>query len=131
MAWAEDRATWRHDLSVVPGTKTERGAAGSRPPHQLRDWYQCAKSFQPIDSLPLANGETQKFHFTLNHYTPERIGLTPDAGGLASRPNHALTCMVTFFALAAGDGKTSERVIQAARGGQTQKVHPSLRFIAF
>ena len=25
MAWAEDRAPWRHDLSAVPGTKTEEG----------------------------------------------------------------------------------------------------------
>ena len=25
VAWAEDRAPWRHDLSTVPGTKTEDG----------------------------------------------------------------------------------------------------------
>jgi hypothetical protein len=30
MAWAEDRAPWRHDPSAVPGTKTERG--GTMPP---------------------------------------------------------------------------------------------------
>jgi hypothetical protein len=30
MAWAEDRATWRHDPSADPGTKTEGG--GTMPP---------------------------------------------------------------------------------------------------
>ena len=25
VAWAEDRAPWRHDLSADPGTKTEEG----------------------------------------------------------------------------------------------------------
>jgi putative transposase len=39
MAWAEDRAPWRHDLSAVPVTKTEGRAAGSRPRPHLRDWY--------------------------------------------------------------------------------------------
>ena len=75
MAWAEDRATWRHDLSTVPETKTERRAAGSRPSPHRRDWYQCAKSFHSIVSPPVANDATREFHFTLNHYRyPSQVG---------------------------------------------------------
>ena len=43
MAWAEDRATWGHDLSADSRTKTGQG--GTMPPcPQVRDWYQCDKS---------------------------------------------------------------------------------------
>jgi len=43
MAWAEDRAPWRHDPSADPGTKTEGG--GTMPPClSLRDWYERGKS---------------------------------------------------------------------------------------
>jgi hypothetical protein len=40
---AEDRQPRRHDLSAVPGTKTEGG--GTMPPDpSLRDWYESGKS---------------------------------------------------------------------------------------
>ena len=38
-----------------------------------------------------------------------RIGLTPEAGGLAFRPNHALTCVITCFAFVARKCGTSKR----------------------
>ena len=70
MAWAEDRAPWRHDPSADPGAKTEGGgrhdAALSFPfgigtkatnRHHL---FKCA--FYLI-SRP------RFLHFTLNHYT--------------------------------------------------------------
>src|SRR5271157_588964 len=47
MAWAEDRAPWRHDPSADPGTKTEGGAARCRPCLSLRDWYESGKSNDP------------------------------------------------------------------------------------
>src|SRR5947209_20547324 len=46
MAWAEDRAPWRHDPSAVPGAKTEGGAARCRPVFPFRDWHEGGKSRQ-------------------------------------------------------------------------------------
>ena len=44
------------------------------------------------------------------------IGLTTEAGGLASRPNHALTGVVTCFALAARDFAVPARKLASADG---------------
>ncbi len=44
MAWAEDKAPWRHDLSADPGTKTEGREARWRRAFPFRDWYESGKS---------------------------------------------------------------------------------------
>src|SRR3954452_3600076 len=64
MAWAEDRAPWRHDPSAVPGAKTEGGAARCRPIFPFRDWHEGGKSM-PSDqacSLPYLPTPVSPFH---------------------------------------------------------------------
>jgi hypothetical protein len=45
MAWAEDRAPWRHDPSADPGAKTEGGRHDAALSF-LRDWHEGGKSRQ-------------------------------------------------------------------------------------
>ena len=61
MAWAEDRAPWRHDPSADPGTKTEGGrhdAALSFPSGLVRkrqiDPYLLKRSVLPYLSTPVS-----------------------------------------------------------------------------
>jgi hypothetical protein len=64
MAWAEDRAPWRHDPSADPGAKTEGGAARCRPVFPFRDWHQGGKSTLPVlvCSLPYLLTPVSPFH---------------------------------------------------------------------
>jgi hypothetical protein len=76
MAWAEDRATQRCDLSADPGAKTGAGARpclALLPFHPLRDWHESDKpSRQDAATLPtgcpsrLANAKRQEFQFPVN-----------------------------------------------------------------
>src|SRR3954471_9774444 len=69
MAWAEDRAPWRHDPSAVPGAKTEGGAARCRPIFPFRDWHEGGKSM-PSDqacSLPYLPAPVSPFHAEPTH----------------------------------------------------------------
>ena len=45
MAWAEDRAPWRHDLSAVTGTKTEEGRQEAAPHSTFGIGTKATKSF--------------------------------------------------------------------------------------
>ena len=81
MAWAEDRATQRCDLSAVPGAKTEgRAVHRSNPwtaqPSFLRDWHQSDKPSQQDAAIlstrcrsPVANRKPARFQFTVNQDT--------------------------------------------------------------
>jgi hypothetical protein len=57
---------------------------------------------------------------------PKRIGLTPEAGGLASRLNHALTCVVACFALAALYRATSKLTLRVGVVAQSPWRPPDL-----
>ena len=81
MAWAEDRATQRCDLSADPGAKTGAGARRCLAllPFDLllRDWHQSDKPpRQDAATLlagcpsPLANAERQEFQFPVNQDIP-------------------------------------------------------------
>src|SRR4051812_39363445 len=77
MAWAEDRAPWRHDPSAVPGAKTEGGAARCRPIFPFRDWHEGGKSM-PSDqacSLPYLPTPVSPFHAEPLHH---RAGHRPN-----------------------------------------------------
>ena len=68
MAWAEDRAPWRHDPSADPGTKTEGGrhdAALSFPSGLVR---KRQIDHDLITSSVLLISQPRFLHFTLNHY---------------------------------------------------------------
>ena len=70
MAWAEDRAPWRHDPSADPGAKTEGGAARCRPVFPLRDWHEGGKSTvsDQACSLPYLPNPVSPFHGEPVHY---------------------------------------------------------------
>src|SRR5215467_10808939 len=90
MAWAEDRAPWRHDPSADPGAKTEGGrhdaalsfpfGIGKKAENRL-SLFQC--------TLYLIS-RAWFLHFTLNHHTagsgrgPRRV--LPDGDGAAGQP---------------------------------------------
>ena len=69
MAWAEDRAPWRHDLSAVPGTKTKEGWQEAAPHSTFGIGTKALNRFYSFFLHPLANAANRKLHFTLNHYT--------------------------------------------------------------
>ncbi len=69
VAWAEDRAPRRHDLSAVPGTKTEEGRQEAAPYSTFGIGTKALNRFYSFFSQLLANAANRKFHFTLNHYT--------------------------------------------------------------
>jgi hypothetical protein len=86
MAWAEDRATQRCDLSADPGAKTGAGARpclALLPFHPLRDWHESDKpSRQDAATLPtgcpsrLANAKRQEFQFPVNQDTTRHSRLS-------------------------------------------------------
>ena len=68
MAWAEDRAPWRHDPSADPGTKTEGGrhdAALSFPSGLVRKRQIVPEFGRSVYLI----SRPRSLHFTLNHYT--------------------------------------------------------------
>ncbi len=63
MAWAEDRAPWRHDPSADPGTKTEGGAARCRPVFPFGIGTKAAnRSLVIVRSLPYLMIPVSPFH---------------------------------------------------------------------
>src|SRR3954470_10493401 len=92
MAWAEDRAPWRHDPSAVPGAKTEGGAARCRPIFPFRDWHEGGKSL-PSDqacSLPYLPTPVSPFHAEPTHTDLRRANESAvgsgDEAGIAIEP---------------------------------------------
>ena len=72
MAWVEDKATWRDDLSDDPATRT--GGRGSSPPRlPLRDWYQRGKFVNDHPDRGVVNSQGPKLRFTLHHYRIEKV----------------------------------------------------------
>src|SRR6266436_1148140 len=69
MAWAEDRAPWRHDLSADPGTKTEGGAARCRPVFPFGIGTKATNRRPLIAGTEVLISRPRFLHFTLNHYT--------------------------------------------------------------
>jgi hypothetical protein len=69
MAWAEDRAPWRHDLSADPGTKTE----GGRHDAALSLTFGIGTKAVNRRILIRRTGHLVFrpwfLHFTLNHYS--------------------------------------------------------------
>ena len=68
MAWAEDRALWRHDLSAVPRTKTEEGRQEAALHSIFGIGTKALNRFYSFFLHSLANAANRKLHFTLNHY---------------------------------------------------------------
>ncbi len=75
VAWAEDRARQRCDLSADPGAKTGAGSGhipALLPSSPLRDWHQSETSRHDAATYParclsqVANASRPEFQFTVN-----------------------------------------------------------------
>src|SRR5437764_5401840 len=68
MVWAENRASWRHDPSADPGTKTE-GGGRCRPVFPFEIGTNAVNRGPPNPASRLLIPAPGNLHFTSNHYT--------------------------------------------------------------
>jgi hypothetical protein len=69
-AISEHRARWRHDLSAVPGIKTEEGGQETTPDSAFGIGNKALnRSNTGFVFQPLASAANREFRFTLNHYS--------------------------------------------------------------
>jgi hypothetical protein len=73
MAWAEDRAPWRHDLSADPGAKTEGGRHDAALSFPFGIGTKAANRPRLFWCAVYLIFRTRFLHFTLNHYISPRV----------------------------------------------------------
>jgi hypothetical protein len=81
MAWAEDRAPWRHDPSADPGAKTEGGRHDAALSLPFGIGTKAANRPLLIPCTLYLISQPRFHHFTLNHYTGVGAKSIPVAAG--------------------------------------------------
>src|SRR5690242_13778094 len=71
MAWAEDRAPWRHDPSADPGAKTEGGRQDAALSFPFGIGIKAPKRHYLFERTVHLVSRPRSLHFTLNHYRVE------------------------------------------------------------
>src|SRR5262245_35028263 len=84
MAWAEDRAPWRHDPSAVPGAKTEGGRQDAALSFPFGIGNKATNRHYLFERAVSLISRPRSLHFTLNHYTVTWSSMTCDWDSAAS-----------------------------------------------